>query len=340
MNKRNVLQGSPSSQPPSPPSLSDLEDRGPCPRFPEVKIYSGGAYMNPAREVGNPQGKGGGKRGIVKGWSTASRRRLREFLLCMLPPDGWRVVGATFTVPGPNLSPSDARKLWAWFSHEVESSGACMVWRLEVQRRGAVHWHSVIASPDRIPDRPLPGKRKKGPLRPQAGFFRELWWEAVGRLGPLENYHPAGGRASYSVEDRMSLPGASVHAACIQGDGSRGAWLRYLQDHASKTKQEQMAEGFGRHWGIVGRRHYRKAFPLDVLNLTPAAYDAFRRAYERLATPSRKEPRSPWGRCLGRRCKRGRIGKAVCFSRPETISRLVAWAVSEKGEIEQKRGEK
>ena len=51
---------------------------------------------------------------------------------------------------------------------------------------------------------------------------------------------------------RSALMGADRHAVDIEADTGKTLWWRYLCDHTSKSKQEQVFgwDGF-RHWGVV-----------------------------------------------------------------------------------------
>lgn len=130
--------------------------------------------------------------------------------------------------------------------------------------------------------------------------------------------------------------GFALHAVDVRGEfdgrkdlagksgASGGAWCRYLCDHATKVQQE--AIGKGRQWGIVGRKGFRQLLPSEVVKLTDSQYARFRRAFERLATASVRCPESVFGSKLGYRVKRGRLGRAVSFSQPQTIKRLLTWA--------------
>jgi len=291
---------------------------------PGVTSYPAGVILRAGGSmVGNPTGKGGGIRGKVGGWTVASRRRLRMALLTLSEPEGWVVGGATYTIPGPVIPHVEARGLWAWYCLQI-AHGACgMIWRVELQRRGMLHWHALIIGPDRR----------------TAQEAAELWWSAIDRLGefkPSLPYFGEGGewqKGVVSTSSRMALPGAMAHA--MQADfgrsaGNRGPWLRYLQDHASKVKQEQVPEAVGRHWGIVGRVRFRHLLPTKCDNLTPTQYAMVRRAYERLATPHRRAA-CAFGSALGYRVRRGRRGRAVCFVNPATVDRLVKWATSQNG---------
>ena len=122
---------------------------------------------------------------------------------------------------------------------------------------------------------------------------------------------------------RMSLPGAHKVSCDVQIGGGDGRWLRYLQDHATKAKQEQIGSGIGRHWGIIGRTCFARVMPDASVEMTERQYFRFLRAYQRLATP-RVKVGGEWK--LGRRVRRGRRGSSVVFSSPATMRRLVDWA--------------
>lgn len=283
---------------------------------PEVAIYSTGVMLQAGGvHIGNPDGKGGGKRGAVIGWSTASRRRMRQALLTLGAPEGWRVGGLSCTIPPPSMTPEAARALWADFSLRMVKAGMGMIWRMEVQRRGALHWHALV-----IGEHP--------------GDAVILWHDALRRAGPVTFDPPYRGSdperpwkiAVSSAASRMGVPGAAEHAGQLTVDDYSGAWLRYLQDHASKAKQEQIGVGMGRHWGVVGRKFFAQILPAEVCELTPSQYARVRRAYERLATARIRDDRALFGRRAGYPVRRGRRGRAVCFCKPETVKRMIEWA--------------
>ena len=58
---------------------------------------------------------------------------------------------------------------------------------------------------------------------------------------------------------RGAVRGAADHAARVAVcDDWTGARIRYLHDHASKAKLEQVAVGWGRHWGVIGRGRFEE----------------------------------------------------------------------------------
>jgi hypothetical protein len=125
----------------------------------------------------------------------------------------------------------------------------------------------------------------------------------------------------------MSMLGAEARAVDIQETSSaQGAWLRYLQDHSSKRKQEQIPDDIGRHWGIVGRRLWKTADPDEVIQLDEIENVRYLRMIQRLSTPSKKDQSKPFGRKLLKRNRRGRLGSSVWFGKPETHRRAAEWA--------------
>ena len=277
----------------------------------------------------------GGKRGKIQGWSKASRRRLRYVLLTSSGPEGTKPYGLTYTIPGvPALSPEESKTVWKNFCREVDRRGLVMIWRLEVQERGALHWHAVLWALDDIPMNPR--SRKDKMWVPTRAALHMLWMEALRKAPPVERfgdpYYGPSGKWKVGIEysRRDEWPGADKRAFdCQDGNGARGAWLRYLQDHATKHKQGQVPEGIGRHWGIVGRSKLVQAIPDHIAEPTDAQFKAVVRMMQRLATPIRPCPNAPFGKKLGYTLRRGSRGSSTWFSKPETIRRLMEWAKRE-----------
>jgi hypothetical protein len=124
--------------------------------------------------------------------------------------------------------------------------------------------------------------------------------------------------------------GAEKYAADVQPVADTyGAWSRYMNDHATKTKQEQIGENIGRHWGVINRDCFEVVAPSSVARMTQRQYAAFLRCYHRLCTPFLRCPGALFGRRRGFTPTRGRTGRAVSFCNPETMRRLAEWATSE-----------
>ena len=309
-----------------------MHERRIVPPKESIDFFAGGVKITAPANVDIPHNIRG-ERGEVKGWSSASRRRMREYLLEHKPVEGLQVYGVTLTVPGPPITPQESAYLFDHFSKNyIVRNGCGMVWRIEAQKRGAVHWHGIIAAPTTLPlsgfNTPLPADTA----------LRMYWFFALRVLGEIEwkQVYQRGTLSGKSTRDRIQ--GASEHAVDIQTDGGRGAWLRYLQDHATKAKQEQISIGFGRHWGVVGRKCFERARPIESHTFTSRkSFTMFLRAYQRLIRPvmtyrmrsekSAKFNARPFGgRSLGWANARGSRGVSVWFSNPNTVKRLVEWA--------------
>lgn len=296
---------------------------GGCGSIAHVAFYPGGvALASPHRIARRKPAGAGGKRGKVAGWSAASRRRMRRALLTWGAPEGQNLYGVTLTIPGPVLKLEESRAIWAWFGLHAAKAGWGILWRLEIQQRGALHWHGVVLPPADL-DPVLVGLK-----------LTRLWRGALDSIGPRRFDPPWSGQdgswrqALVSVPGLSAMPGADVHSCQVtaEADGGKGAWLRYLQDHATKAKQEQIGSGVGRHWGIIGRARFVRLVPLETDVLTDEQWFRFLRALQRLATPSLKREGVPFGRRLGGRNRRGGFGQSVWFSRGETVKKLVEWA--------------
>ncbi len=302
-----------------------------------ISFYEGkGVRLNARIENPTPAPSSvGSTRGEIKGWSKASRRRLRHVLLTSTGPEGTKPFGLTFTIPGvPALSPGESKIVWGNFCREVERLGLVMIWRLEVQERGALHWHAVLWAEDMVPMKPR--NKKDQDWHPTKLALFDLWMDALRKAPPVDRpedpyYGPEGTwKVGISCCCRSAWPGADKWSFdCQDGHGARGAWLRYLQDHATKHKQAQIPEGIGRHWGIVGRSRLKSLLPDHVQELTDRQFKAVVRKMQRLATPMKPCPKAPFGKILGYTLRRGSKGTSVWFSKPETIRRLVEWALVE-----------
>lgn len=121
--------------------------------------------------------------------------------------------------------------------------------------------------------------------------------------------------------------GAADHAADVKPlSDVYGAWKRYLNDHTSKAKQEQIGENIGRHWGVIGRNAFEAVQPVAVASLSWQQYATVLRCYHRLCTPYIRCEGALFGKRRGYSSRRGRSGRSISFSNPATMRRLVDWA--------------
>lgn len=323
----------------------------------DIHTSKGIAFNAPPMKPGNPTGKGGGKRGKVTTWSTASRRRMREALLTLAPKDR-EEVAVTLTIPGPPIPAVEATETFKKFARSLEKRDICAIWRIEIQPRGQLHWHL------------LAGIRNEEEI----AILQETWEKYIIKLGwvhdwldpkkhgnihksslvdgrdyaiehdcptePGEIYPnqvleqidfleaPGGPRDVINFRHRMLMPGAHVRCVRVERYDGRPNWLRYMHDHATKHKQEQIPEDIGRHWGQFGRKHYMEVLPQTSTALTDGQYYRILRWMQRLATPRILDDRDPFGRRAGYRINRGRFGRTIWFSSPSTVQRMIDLAVA------------
>lgn len=304
------------------------DSRGKCN---SLSIFKQGAILK-VIPLSVPKNTAHGVRGEVAGWSSSSRRRMRMFMLTHLPPSDFKICGVTLTVPGPLLDTERAKKLFLTFCREVDRRGWCAVWRLEIQERGMLHWHLMAGVPD------VDGEEEK---------IRVLWHDLVRGMGSevFTPPHVIGADSKLinkygrvlppprlyllpvtSCNSRMALPGAVMNSCNIQSEGESGGWLRYLQDHTTKAKQEQIALNVGRHWGVVGRKRFIPVLPDDVFEMTDSEYHRYVRFHQRLANPTQKSS-CVFGRCLCGRRNFGKRGETVRFGSVETFRKMALLAL-------------
>jgi hypothetical protein len=182
-------------------------------------------------------------------------------------------------------------------------------------------WHGSVPGSDA-------DEAAKSGLWSNAAALRVLWFGAVDTLGTVEE--PMSKEKPDFVRRvlRSEWRGADRYAAQVTPlPDVFGSWKRYLQDHNSKLKQAQIAEGFGRHWGVIGRNHFERVLPDSFADLNDRQRWAFLRVHRRLRTPQRVAPWSVFGRCLGYTASSGRSGRSVFFSNPATAQRIISWAM-------------
>ena len=317
--------------------------------WPSIQSFKGGVRIIGLRGHGrgneNPP-----LRGEIKGWSTSSRRRMRDYLLTHEPKPGRLLLGVTLTIPGdrctedgkplPPPSPDECRHLFNHFAkHYLTRNGCGMVWRLELQTRGNAHWHGIVSAPAGLK---VVYSSGFSTIIAAKSAIREYWFQSLRVLGKhhfLQNWKDR--EVILFDQYHGDIFGADRKAVNIQDDGGRGVWMRYLQDHATKSKQEQIAVGFGRHWGVVGRSQFLEMEPENELAFScRSSYFRFWRAFHRLTRPvmsygKRREKsggkfagRPFAGRSLGWSSNRGVYGQSVWFSKPETVRRIMEWAES------------
>ena len=201
-------------------------------------------------------------RGNVTTFSAASARRLRDTLLRLTIPDARRYA-LTATVPwrarsadGKYYTPQDLdadRSVVASFDYapdefratfkrfrmafEYRCPSSAIIWRVELQKRGAPHWHGLLylAVDDWLnltTDAPDCDAVSRDYIL--SWVLCQMWDDCIHEL------HGA----------RMKPePG---HGWMLDLLNDNAAFAKYIADHSSKHKRDQLGWR-GRQWGIIGK---------------------------------------------------------------------------------------
>lgn len=243
--------------------------------------------------VGEPVG---GRRGVVRPWSKASRRRLRTTLHRIdwaRHSDAWLVV--TLTLPGrdtPLCTDGQVfrRRRRAFLSRlRRRHPGCAYVWKLEFQGRGAAHLAIVYAAPRGVD------------IGAERAFCARAWWEIVGSGSEAHL------RAGTSVTRVHSIRALGSY---LVGELVKGKSKEY--QHVVPTDYSDV----GRWWGTS----WRLCEPWSVWeHPAPQAY-VVRRALARCVPRERLRARR-----VVRRALRKRVGRIEVLLGPQSSGLRLGW---------------
>lgn len=187
--------------------------------------------------------RGGGGRGVVSEFTAASRRRMLRKLARLAPK---RVVFVTLTYPARFPDPMVAKQHLRAFFERIRRRfpDASGIWRLELQERGAPHFHILFCELPFIP-------------------FTELrrWWTEIIRA------YVDGHLPRVRIEQIKSRRGAFYYCAkyCAKMDGQGVSPLSLSSTHICTP---------GRFWGVFNRNKLPMAERLYAIVeiLTPVGF--------------------------------------------------------------------
>jgi len=197
-----------------------------------------------ARWIGQAGASGGGVRGAVAGFSSASRRRLFRRAAAVDWSAFGRSVFVTLTYPGEfscdgrrvKRDLAAFRKAW-----ERKYGAPVGMWKLEFQRRGAPHLHLALALPSAVPGGLDPADSlglRAAEIKAARVWASETWYRIVGSGDPKH--------LSAGVQVDVLAENPAAYFAGYVG-GSKG----------SKEYQNRVPAGFesvGRFWGAWNLR--------------------------------------------------------------------------------------
>lgn len=225
-----------------------------------LRVYPHGLTLKAHRVSISGTASVGGKRGAIVSFSVASSRRLREWFVTRDIAGSYKF-GLTLTLPfsdecwkGERLAASLKwfKSHWKRFRTEIERKfpDVGVVFRIELQKRQAPHIHAVVYFPSGCNRPPL----------------EVLWMRQVFKH-PLDNFN-VDGFIHHGVRVDALIQGSSV------------GYFRYLTDHASKHKREQMGYN-GRQWGVLNQGLFTRS-PSALLEFESERHEVeFVRAWQR-----------------------------------------------------------
>ena len=247
-----------------------------------------------------PDSKNRAKRGKIKGWSYASRRRLRQLLVSADLKVPSYLFGATFTCPWSEDDWANVGSDWRLAMQAFNMAftrafkDGSMVYRTELQQRGAPHLHAVVYMPKDgswIPQ-PLKGI-EEGAEAWMKMKLRELWGRVMMRRPWTE-------KAAKGGFDKRGVFVESLRE-------NKANAMRYVCDHASKRKQAQLGWE-GRQWGVIGGKNLVKDEAITH-DFSERASLIYARLVSRLIRYRIRDGRGPFGSWLSKR--RSMLGTVI-----------------------------
>jgi len=192
------------------------------PSIPSITVALGAnwAQLNPFRTQVKRCQVGGGVRGKIKGFSPQSRRRMLH-LLNQVPKKAHQgALWVDLTYPGDYPSQQASKQHLDAFGKRLlrKFPKASVVWRLELQKRGAPHYHLLVYGIPFLPKR----------------WLSRVWYEIVG----------SGDVRHLAVGTRVGRVRSFRQA------------IGYASKYIAKCEPDQ-AGTEGRVWGVLGRKNFR-----------------------------------------------------------------------------------
>jgi hypothetical protein len=237
----------------------------------QVEVY---ADMLKVKQPLSGNIKGGGEREECKGFSESSRRRLIQKMA------QWNLNGlytSFVTLTYPAIYADDWKK---WkndldnFFKRIERKYGFLVglcWRIEFQKRGAPHFHLIVASTESLcscgseEKRVIKGKEKRvhKPHCEIHKFRKEIGegWAEIVKTG----YRSSGGDMGLYEADFAKHRVAGTNIEVLGKD--RKQLMAYVSKYMGKVDQDNVPDEFGRNWGFRNINGELDFSPVKILLL-------------------------------------------------------------------------
>lgn len=207
---------------------------------------------------------GGGPRGLIESWSKKSRSSMVRHLATLdyspwveLTNEGWAVVMLTLTypgswqelVPGSSIAVAHLRAFRARLARAI-GQPPLAIWKREFQRRGAPHYHLLIALPLTIGDDSI------------YEWVSRAWYEIVRSNDPR---HFAAGTGIDWAEGRRAIDPVRV-AKYFSGHAAPSGKSRKEYQNVAPSLWLETGD-VGRFWGVWSLRPVKETAALTLQQL-------------------------------------------------------------------------
>lgn len=227
----------------------------------QIEVFTSGVYVPKQGKnfipdcLLSPERK---QRGKITGFSVHARQRLRRLLVESSLPGSSRL-GFTLTVPWRCVPVEVMLKEFKISLHRFTIKfrrafpKSAAIFRVELQKRKAPHIHAIwYLAKDDIEANGLQPDTHAGRVCPSVS--RSLL------IACANNKLSSMWVSSVPIFPRDNLTGFIAHGSQVDDIASNGAMFRYLADHTSKSKQEQLGYE-GKQWGVIGGKNLVKIVP-------------------------------------------------------------------------------
>lgn len=263
------------------------------------------------------------KRGEVKGFSTASCRRLRHLLFKV---DYSKAVAVTLTRPCSHDAEFFAlRDSETAFEQMNRHAGRfpfvkSLIWRKEVQENGTPHYHCILIPSDGFEGVAAGEMLVEAWIKEVFGSFRSALaliasqveasgdsLQAVLDADAKEAFEAWSRAKRQELETKMRKAHHDKRRPCIRSFDDSTGYVRYVLDHQSKHKDYQ-AKTTGRAWGVWNRSKLPTA-DYGFEDLTEEEFYRLGRCLRKVARYRVNDSRSPfgWYHSSGRRVQQNGI---------------------------------
>lgn len=293
-----------------------------------VRVRGSGQYRLGIVNIDNLRGQGDND-GKIHGFSSQSLIRLRSAIASTVHADGdYTVYGSCLTIPwgsekdGNAPTQKQGAEIWRRYTHNLgrilDKLHIGIIYRVELQERGAPHWHLMSYFPNDMeqsracnsfvkrvrcfaPDMPSLGLLTSSRKRNHASMIdvspnmiahsyahqtlRALWittlWAYYRQMRAEHDWAALNAPAASRAAQSCSLfPVVKTWSYCYDAIRLDGvkSGIAYLASHTTKHKQAQLG-WIGKQWGFLGRSWLREVKPLPVADGFPMSDDVRVRAF-------------------------------------------------------------